>query len=76
MRLTPLLEGAPNFRQVAGLPVYGIAIPTASGLRLALDRLGAGGGARRVLWHNLREVRAALWVVGGGDVPGVGGCPI
>lgn len=55
MRLTPLLEGAPNFRQVPGLPVYGAAIPTASGLRLVLDRLGAAKGRRRVLWHNMRE---------------------
>lgn len=55
-RLTPLLPGAPNFRQVPGLPVYGLAIPTAAGARAALDALGAGGGGgRRVLWHNLRE---------------------
>jgi hypothetical protein len=55
MKLTPLIEGAPNFRQVAGLPVYGVAIPTVSGLRLVLDRLGAGRGQRKVLWHNQRE---------------------
>jgi hypothetical protein len=55
MKLTPLVEGAPNFRQVAGLPVYGVAIPTVSGLRLVLERLGAGQGKRRVLWHNQRE---------------------
>lgn len=41
--------------QVVGLPVYGVAIPTVSGLRLVLDRLGAGQGRRRVLWHNQRE---------------------
>ncbi|PSC67685.1 paladin isoform X1 [Micractinium conductrix] len=55
MKLTPLLDGAPNFRQVADLPVYGVAIPTVSGLRLVLDKLGAGAGRRKVLWHNQRE---------------------
>ncbi|KAK9804170.1 hypothetical protein WJX73_008272 [Symbiochloris irregularis] len=52
--LTPLLEGAPNFRQVPGLPVYGVAIPTVSGLQLVLDGVG-NGGKRKVLWHNMRE---------------------
>jgi hypothetical protein len=55
MKLTPLIEGAPNFRQVAGLPVFGVAIPTVSGLRLVLERLGAAHGRRKVLWHNQRE---------------------
>lgn len=55
MKLTPLIEGAPNFRQVPGLPVYGIAIPTVTGLRLVLDKLGAGKGRRKVLWHSMRE---------------------
>ena len=41
--------------QVADLPVYGVAIPTVSGLRLVLDKLGAGAGRRKVLWHNQRE---------------------
>jgi Inositol hexakisphosphate len=55
MRLTPLLEGAPNFRQVPDLPVYGVAIPTVAGVRLVLDTVGAWQGRRKVLWHNLRE---------------------
>lgn len=54
-RLTPLLDGAPNFRQVSGLPVYGVAIPTVSGLRTVLDLLGAAKSRRKVLWFNLRE---------------------
>ena len=41
--------------QVAGLPVFGVAIPTVSGLRLVLERLGAAHGRRKVLWHNQRE---------------------
>lgn len=53
MKLTPLVDGAPNFRQMAGLPVYGVAIPTVTGLRNVLDAIG--GKSRRVLWHSLRE---------------------
>lgn len=44
-KLTPLLDGAPNFRQVEGLPVYGVAIPTVRGLRNVMDVLGAAQGA-------------------------------
>ncbi len=44
-----------TMRQVAGLPVFGVAIPTVSGLRLVLERLGAAHGRRKVLWHNQRE---------------------
>ena len=53
MKLTPLIDGAPNFRQMAGTPVYGVAIPTVTGLRNVLDAIG--GKTRRVLWHSLRE---------------------
>eukprot|EP00884_Botryococcus_braunii_P001844 jgi/Botrbrau1/11660/Bobra.168_2s0015.2 len=55
IKLLPLIEGAPNFRQVPGLPVYGVAIPTILGLRLTLDALGAEKGQRKVIWHNMRE---------------------
>jgi protein-tyrosine phosphatase len=55
MRLLPLIDGAPNFRQVPELPVYGVAIPTVAGVRNVLDRLGAAKGGRKVLWINLRE---------------------
>ena len=41
MKLTPLIEGAPNFRQIPGLPVYGVAIPTITGLRRVLERLSS-----------------------------------
>ncbi len=41
--------------QVPELPVYGCAIPTVAGLRQVLDALGASGGKRQVLWHNMRE---------------------
>eukprot|EP00897_Mesotaenium_endlicherianum_P000190 jgi/Mesen1/10171/ME000076S09681 len=55
-RLLPHVEGAPNYRQVADLPIYGVAIPTADGIRHVLDLVGASReGGRRVLWHNMRE---------------------
>lgn len=52
-RLTPLLEGAPNWRQVAGLPVYGVAVPTVAGARLVLDAIGCR--ERAAIWHSMRE---------------------
>lgn len=54
-KLTPLVDGAPNFRQVSELPVYGVAIPTVAGVRNVLDILGASKGRRMVSWINLRE---------------------
>ncbi|KAL2634189.1 hypothetical protein R1flu_005668 [Riccia fluitans] len=55
-RLLPHIEGAPNYRQVGGLPVYGVAIPTVEGIRQVLELIGARkNGGQRVLWHNLRE---------------------
>ncbi|KAK2078696.1 hypothetical protein QBZ16_003536 [Prototheca wickerhamii] len=74
MRLRPLVEGAPNFRQVEGTPVYGVAIPTVAGLRRVLDLLGAAKGRRRVLWHSMREepviyINGAPFVVREADKP-------
>lgn len=54
-KLTPILEGAPNFRKIEGLPVYGVAIPTVTGLRNVLNELNSNGGHRSVFWQNLRE---------------------
>lgn len=36
-----------------GLPVYGVAIPSISGLRSVLDKLDARN--KPLLWHNMRE---------------------
>ena len=55
LKLRPLLDGAPNFRGVPGLPVYGVGVPTAAGLRAALDELVGPDRGRPVLWHNMRE---------------------
>ncbi|KAI3440985.1 uncharacterized protein J3R85_003031 [Psidium guajava] len=49
------VEGAPNFREVPGFPVYGVAIPTIDGIRSVIRRIGSGICGRPVFWHNMRE---------------------
>ncbi|KAI9087238.1 hypothetical protein K1719_030873 [Acacia pycnantha] len=49
------VEGAPNFREVPGFPVYGVANPTIDGIRFVICRIGSSKGGRPVLWHNMRE---------------------
>lgn len=53
----PLLDGAPNFRQVQGQNVYGVGQPTVQGLRSVLKELNAGPNATgpTVTWTTLRE---------------------
>ncbi|XP_020701616.1 paladin [Dendrobium catenatum] len=56
-RLTPQIDGAPNYRQAGSLPVHGVAIPTINGIRNVLVHIDArqNGKQKKVLWHNLRE---------------------
>jgi len=54
------IPGAPNFRKVDGMNVYGVAIPKVSGVREVLNRLiglDANGKPKKttVIWTNLRE---------------------
>ncbi|XP_031379973.1 paladin isoform X3 [Punica granatum] len=49
------VEGAPNFREVPGFPVYGVANPTINGIRSVIRRIGSGKHGRPVFWHNMRE---------------------
>ncbi|PON43261.1 Protein-tyrosine phosphatase-like [Parasponia andersonii] len=49
------VEGAPNFREVPGFPVYGVANPTIDGIRSVIRRIGSSKGGCPVLWHNMRE---------------------
>ncbi|XVE73576.1 hypothetical protein DITRI_Ditri11bG0129700 [Diplodiscus trichospermus] len=49
------VEGAPNFREVPGFPVYGVANPTIDGIRSVIKRIGGSKGGRPVFWHNMRE---------------------
>ena len=59
-KLRPIVDGAPNFRQVDGLPVYGVAIPTIDGVLNVLKEVCDGDGERGgtsccCCWHNMRE---------------------
>ncbi|GFS30570.1 hypothetical protein Acr_00g0012640 [Actinidia rufa] len=49
------VEGAPNFREIPGFPVYGVANPTIDGIRSVIQRTGSSKGGRPVFWHNMRE---------------------
>lgn len=49
------VEGAPNFREIPGFPVYGVANPTVDGIRSVITRIGSSKGGRPVFWHNMRE---------------------
>ncbi|KAG4396590.1 hypothetical protein GLYMA_19G223200v4 [Glycine max] len=49
------VDGAPNFREVPGFPVYGVANPTIDGIRSVIQRIGSSKGGRPILWHNMRE---------------------
>ncbi|XVF22236.1 hypothetical protein REPUB_Repub12eG0156200 [Reevesia pubescens] len=53
--LPEIVEGAPNFREVPGFPVYGVANPTIDGIRSVIQRIGSSKGGRPVFWHNMRE---------------------
>ncbi|KAK4573001.1 hypothetical protein RGQ29_031107 [Quercus rubra] len=49
------VEGAPNFREVPGFPVYGVANPTIDGILSVIQRIGSSKCGRPVFWHNMRE---------------------
>jgi len=55
LSLPERVEGAPNFREVPGFPVYGVANPTVDGIRAVIERISSSKGGRPVLWHNMRE---------------------
>ncbi|EPS58742.1 hypothetical protein M569_16071, partial [Genlisea aurea] len=49
------IEGAPNFRKIPGFLVYGVAIPTISGIHSVIRRIGSSKSGPPVFWHNMRE---------------------
>ncbi|XP_010245398.1 PREDICTED: paladin isoform X2 [Nelumbo nucifera] len=55
LSLPERVEGAPNFREVPGFPVYGVANPTIDGIQAVIQRIGSSKGGRPVFWHNMRE---------------------
>lgn len=56
-RLSPQIDGAPNYRQAGSLRVHGVAMPTMEGIANVLNHIGAHkkGKQTRILWHSLRE---------------------
>ncbi|KAB2612226.1 paladin-like [Pyrus ussuriensis x Pyrus communis] len=57
-RLSPHIDGAPNYRQADSQHVHGVAIPTISGIQNVLNNIGAqhiDGKRAQVLWINLCE---------------------
>ncbi|XP_045796771.1 paladin-like [Trifolium pratense] len=57
-RLSPQIDGAPNYRQAESLHVHGVAIPTLDGIRNVLNHIGARlqrNKRQNVLWISLRE---------------------
>lgn len=55
------IPGAPNYREVEGTTIHGVAQPTVEGLRNVLDRLGAR--QKTVMWTTMRE-EPALYING------------
>ncbi|XP_047316660.1 paladin-like isoform X2 [Impatiens glandulifera] len=49
------VDGAPNFREIPGFPVYGVANPTIDGIRSVIRRIYRSNDGIPVLWHNMRE---------------------
>lgn len=49
------VDGAPNFREVPGFPVYGVANPTIDGIRSVIQRIGSSKDGCPIFWHNMRE---------------------
>lgn len=63
LSLPERVEGAPNFREIPGFPVYGVANPTIDGIRAIVQRIGSTKGGRPVFWHNMRE-EPAIYING------------
>jgi len=58
------LDGAPNFRQVAGFPIFGTGQPTKEGYKKVLEQVpkkldpttgGDGETPLKVIWYNMRQ---------------------
>ncbi|VAI05746.1 unnamed protein product [Triticum turgidum subsp. durum] len=55
LNLPERVDGAPNFREIPGFSVYGVANPTVDGIRAVIQRVSTSKGNRPILWHNMRE---------------------
>ncbi|XP_023349377.1 paladin [Eurytemora carolleeae] len=50
------INGAANFRQINGFPVYGVGQPTEEGIKAVIDKIDAGKdeSENKLLWFNMR----------------------
>ena len=51
------VEGAPNFRQIPGFPIFGCAQPTQEGFMHVLEKVPRGTEEKvvRTVWYNMRQ---------------------
>ena len=51
------VEGAPNFRQIPGFPIFGCAQPTEEGFMRVLEKVPRGSEEKvvRTVWFNMRQ---------------------
>merc|ERR1712088_707932 len=49
------IEGAPNFRQITGFPVYGTGQPSEEGMVAILNKAKEGKDGAKIIWFSMRE---------------------
>lgn len=49
------LDGAPNFRQIPGFPIYGTSQPTEQGMIELINKVKTGAENEKVIWINMRS---------------------
>merc|ERR1712012_116673 len=49
------IDGAPNFRQINGFPVYGTGQPTEEGMVAILNKAKEGKDGAKIIWFSMRE---------------------
>jgi len=52
-----VIDGAPNFRQVSGFPIFGCAQPTETGVKEVFEKVSKGSDEKAVktIWYNMRQ---------------------
>jgi len=49
------LDGAPNFRQIPGFPIYGTSQPTEHGMTELINKIKTGTENEKIIWINMRS---------------------
>ena len=49
------LEGAPNFRQIPGFPIYGTGQPTEAAMIDIINKVKRGKADEKILWFSMRQ---------------------